>query len=127
MRCLSALAVHKYDCKGLLTNAQDVQNQEPDLKGILPNFVNYETDPSLKRHTALYTGIRLRGSRVKAKAVEVYTPHVRRLCASAEWACDADGGRVSRLTCEVCVSMCAEPWCRGVEARCRGCRAAVEG
>ena len=56
MRCLSALAVHKYDCKGLLTNAQDVQNQEPDLKGILPNFVNYETDPSLKRHTALYTG-----------------------------------------------------------------------
>ena len=28
-----------------------MQNQEPDLKGILPNFVNYETDPSLKHAT----------------------------------------------------------------------------
>ena len=118
LRKMSALFIYYSRCdasplsrcntiaKGFLQNAQDVQNQEPDLKGILPNFVNYETDPSLKRHTALYTGIRLRGSRVKAKAVEVYTPHVRRLCASAEWACDADGGVACHVLRVRYVSVC---------------------
>ena len=35
--------VHKYDCKGLLQMLKSVQNQKPDVKGIM-SVVKYETD-----------------------------------------------------------------------------------